>query len=68
MKMNADLAEENPEDLKRRLAQKAVLDESPRMLTTNNEEQPDVDEEDEDDDEDKVKVGSSSVCLCLIDK
>mmetsp|Transcript_9087 Transcript_9087/g.19584 ORF Transcript_9087/g.19584 Transcript_9087/m.19584 type:complete len:854 (-) Transcript_9087:175-2736(-) len=69
-KMNADLAVENPADLKRRLIQKAVLEQEAVMLSTQDlEVVDDFDEEDDYDDEDKVKkmypykwpVGASKV-------
>lgn len=54
--MHADLAVENPEDLKRRLILKAVLKRDALLLSTENpEEADDFDEEDQGDDEDKIK-------------
>ena len=57
-KMHADLAVENPEDLARRLKQKAVLERSARLLSIGVDEESDDDDED-DDEEDKLKVSRS---------
>lgn len=65
-KMHADLAAENPEDLKRRLIQKAVLEREAVMLSSKDEEKyNDLDEEDEDDVDDKVKVCKIIVLVCF---
>ena len=56
--MHADLAVENPEDLARRLKQKAVLERSARLLSIGVDEESDDDDED-DDEEDKLKVSRS---------
>ena len=66
-KMHADLAVENPEDLKRRLIQKAVLEQEAVMLSTEDKEKDnDLDEEDEDDEDDKVKVCILKVFVWLL--
>jgi serine/threonine protein phosphatase PrpC len=55
-KMNADLAVENPEDLQRRLAQKAVLEQEAVLLSKEDPDKDnDIDEENEDEDDDKIK-------------
>lgn len=67
--MNEDLAVENPEDLKRRLIQKAVLDQEPVLLSNGIgigvDEDRSIDEE-EDGEEDKIKVKPSIVWLNFI--
>lgn len=67
-KMHADLAVENPEDLKkRRLIQKAVLEREAVMLSTKDKEKDkDLDEDDEDDEDDKVKVCILKVFVWLL--
>jgi len=55
-KMHDDLAVENPEDLARRLKQKAVLEQDAVLLSSGIDEESDDDVEDDDDDEeDKLK-------------
>ena len=64
--MHADLAVENPEDSKRRLLQKAVLEREAAMLSTKDlGEDNDLDEEDEgDEDGNGIKVRGSFFPLC----
>ena len=75
--MNEDLAVENPEDLKRRLIQKAVLDQEPVLLSSGIDIGADEDrsiDEEEYGEEGRIKVISSIACcsvslhICLCDE
>ena len=59
---------ENPEDLQRRLAQKAVLEQEAVLLSKEDPDKGnDIDEEDEDEDDDKIKVVKNDRLLTSLD-